>query len=177
VDRGARRDWKWRKDKPSKESVMTVFHKLSRVAISAVIALFALVPIGMAETIDDANAVTVPNARTISYRLAAGAVTAPIGIPGNIPVQLIGVQTTAGFRGVGQASLLSIPGAGGFIEWVGLDSTAGAAITQGFSGALGTKIVFIDFSHQVIVEVASPTSIRVRNASAGQRTGRITLIW
>jgi hypothetical protein len=75
--------------------------------------------------------------------------------------------------------LLSIPGTTGFIEWVGLDSTAGAAITQGFSGATGTKILFIDFSHQVQVEVAGPggSSIRVRNLSGATRTGRLTLTY
>ena len=60
-------------------------------------------------------------------------------------------------------------------EWVGLDSTAGAAITEGSSGTTGTKIVFIDFAHQVIVEVSGPDAIRVRNASGGQRAGRLTL--
>ena len=104
-------------------------------------------------------------------------VTPPIVLPPNTPIQLIGTCLTLNFRGVGQASLLSIPGAGGFIEWVGLDSTAGAAITQGFSGVVGTKILFIDFAHQVRVEVAGPNAIRVRNTAAAPRAGRLSLIW
>ena len=73
--------------------------------------------------------------------------------------------------------MLSIPGAGGFIEWVGLESTAGAAITQGFSGVLGTHILYCDFAHQVDLEVNNATSMRVTNSAAAARTGRITLIW
>jgi hypothetical protein len=123
------------------------------------------------------TSISVANARTVSYSLAAGAVSPPIVVPANIPVQLIGVQTAPGFRGVGQVALLRVPGA--FLEWVGLDSTAGAAITQGFSGVPGTKIVFIDFSHKVQVEVASPDSIRIHNLNTGTalRTGSVTLMW
>lgn len=121
-----------------------------------------------------------PSKVTYTYDLAAGATSAPIRIPDNIPVQLKGVTLTQSVRGVGQAELLSIPGAGGFIEWVGLDSTAGAAITQGWTGAAGTKILFIDYAHQVIVEVAgTPGSgeIRIRNTAGAQRHGVITLVY
>lgn len=121
-----------------------------------------------------------PSRVSFTYDLAAGAISPPIRIPDNIPVQLKGVTLTFNFRGVGQAELLSIPGDGGFIEWVGLDSTAGAAITQGFSGVTGTKILFIDYAHQVIVEVAGPAGsgqIRVRNTAAAPRNGIITLVY
>ena len=120
---------------------------------------------------------TVPTPTRVSHTfdLAPGAVSPPITIPNNIPVQLMGVTNTSGVRGVGQASLLSIPGS--FIEWVGLHSTSGAAITEGFSGAAGTIILFIDFAHQVRVEVASSTQIQIRNAGAGQRTGVITITY
>jgi len=112
---------------------------------------------------------------TVGYSLAAGAVSDPIVPPPNIPVQLTGVLTNAGFRGVGQVALLRVPA--NFIEWVGLDSTAGAALTQGFSGAAGTKIVFIDFAHTVIVEVASTDSIQVHNTNGVPAAGSVTLTW
>jgi hypothetical protein len=118
-----------------------------------------------------------PRKLTIPYSLPAGGVSDPIEIPAEIPVSLTGVNLTSGVRGVGSATLLSIAGVGGFIEWTGLHSTAGSNITQGFDGSPGTDILFIDFSHQVVVEVASPTSIQIHNASAGQRTGNITLTW
>lgn len=128
-----------------------------------------------AQSAPQAITITVPSERVISYSLAAGGVTGCIALPGNVPISVMGVQLTAGFRGIGQVSLLSIPGS--FVEWVGLESTAGAAITQGFSGATGTHIVFIDFSHQVDIEVCAPSSIRVHNTSTGVRTGRVSLIW
>jgi hypothetical protein len=121
-----------------------------------------------------------PTRATYTYDLAAGATSAPIPVPAEIPVTLMGNQLVSGFRGVGQASLLSIPGAGGFIEWVGLHSTSGAAITEGFSGTAGTLILFIDWSHCVRVEVAgTPGSgqIQVRNACGAQRRGVITLTY
>ena len=119
--------------------------------------------------------ITTPNASIVSYSLAAGGVSAPIFPVANQSVLVMGNQLAVGFRGVGQVTLLRIPGA--FLEWVGLDSTASAAITQGFSGAAGTKILFIDFSHQVQLEVASTDSFRVHNLSTGARFGNVTLIW
>jgi hypothetical protein len=76
---------------------------------------------------------------------------------------------------VGQVTLLRVPGS--FLEWVGLNSTAGAGITQGFSGTLGTNIVFLDFAHQVAIQVNSPDSFRIHNGSTGVRFGNVTLIW
>jgi hypothetical protein len=117
---------------------------------------------------------------THAYDLAPGATSSPITVPGNIPVSLLGTQLVSGFRGIGEASLLSIPGAGGFIQWVGLHSTSGAAITEGFSGAPGTLILFIDWSHCVRVEVAGTagsSQIQVRNACGAQRRGTVTLTY
>ncbi len=121
-----------------------------------------------------------PTRATHTYDLAAGATSPPISVPANIPVSLMGTQLVSGFRGVGQASLLSIPGGGGFIEWVGLHSTSGAAITEGFSGTAGTLIVFIDWSHCVRVEVAGTagsSQIQVRNTCGAERRGTITLTY
>jgi hypothetical protein len=121
-----------------------------------------------------------PTRATHNYDLAAGATSAPITIPANIPVSLMGTQLVLGYRGVGQANLLSIPGGDGFIEWVGLHSPSGAAITQGFSGAAGALIVFIDWAHCVRVEVAGAAGsnqIQVRNACTEQRRGTITLTY
>ena len=119
--------------------------------------------------------ITVPQERDINYNLPAGAISAPITLPANQAVFVMGVQTALGFRGVGQVTLLRI--AGSFIEWVGLESTAGAVITQGFSGVAGTHILFLDFSHQVSIEVASPDTIRIHNGSIGIRTGQVKMIY
>jgi hypothetical protein len=121
--------------------------------------------------------VPTPNALEVPYNLAAGAVSAAITPVANKPILLMGVCTTLNFRGVGHVTLLRIAGAGGFIEWVGLNSTALGTITDGFSSTTGTNIVAIDFSNQVHVEVVNPDRIRVANTAAAARAGSLTLIW
>jgi len=118
---------------------------------------------------------TVPNAAVYTYNLAAGANSAAITPVSNQAVMIMGVQTTLGYRGVGSATLLHVPAS--FIEWVGLESTSGSAITQGFSGSAGTHILYLDFSHQVDVQVAGTDTIYIHNGAAAQRTGSLTLIW
>ena len=116
-----------------------------------------------------------PQKLQVTFDLAAGGISAPIALPPNVPVSLTGVVLTESFRGVGQASLLSIPG--NFIESVGLESTAGAVVTQALGFAQGTHVVFLDYEHKVDVEVDSATAIRIHNESTGERTGLVTLIW
>ena len=124
----------------------------------------------------------LPGATRLSFpfNLGPGETSALIDLPPNIPVSLKGATTTSGFRGVGQAEVLSIPGAGGFIEWVGLHSTSLGTISHNYSGAPGSVILYIDFSQQVRVEVggsASSNQIRVTNSSGATRTGVIILIY
>jgi hypothetical protein len=116
-----------------------------------------------------------PHKTVINYSLVPGANSAAITPAPNVPALVMGVCTSLDFRGVGQVTLLHIPRS--FIEWAGLESTAGASITQGFSGFVGTHIVYIDYSHQVDIQVASPDTIRVHNASGALRTGKLTLVW
>ena len=118
--------------------------------------------------------------QTVSYSLAAAAVSPPITLLPNVPIHVLGTQTVFGSWGIGSVSLLSRPGAGGFIEWVGLDSTAGAAITQGFSGVAGTKILFLDFDHCVQLEVAGvggSNRVAVHNLCGAARSGDIRLFY
>jgi hypothetical protein len=119
--------------------------------------------------------ITVPNAASITYSLAAGANSAAITPVASQPVLVMGCQLAVGFRGVSQVTLLRIPA--NFLEWVGLESTAGAAITQGFSANPGTHILFLDFSHQVDLRVASADTFVVHNGSVGARSGVVKLIW
>ena len=118
---------------------------------------------------------TVPNKSVLHYSLAPGANSAAIRPVANVPVLVMGVCTSLGVRGVGQVSLLHITGS--FLEWTGLESPFSASITNGFSGSAGTHIVYIDYSHQVDIQVASPDTIRVHNGSGAVRTGNVTLIW
>jgi hypothetical protein len=116
-----------------------------------------------------------PQKIQVTFDLAAGGVSDPITVPPNVPVSLTGVVLTSGSRGVAQASLLSAPGA--LIQWVGLESTAAAVITQGFTAVQGVHVLYLDFNHLVDVEVDSSTTIRVHNESTGQRSGVVTLTW
>ncbi len=119
--------------------------------------------------------ITAPNAAYITYNLAANTTSAPITPATNRSVLVMGCCTTLGNTGVGQVSLLHIPS--DFIQWVGLESYSSAAITQGASSAVGTHIVYIDFYHQVDIQVASFDTIRILNASTGTRAGNVTLVW
>ena len=156
--------------------------KSARTAISAVFAFVIFAVTANAGDVTSPNAggvtphvATVANAISASYFLGPGQTSASIFVPSFVPVHLVGVQLTFNFRGVGEVALLSVSSF--FLEWVGLESTAGAKITEGFSGVPGTHIVFLDFSHQVDVQVASPITIRIHNASTGTRFGSVTLTW
>ena len=152
---------------------MELRKKLSRPI--ALLSATVVATLTLATVAKATQTISTPNAAIISYSLGAGALSGPIFPAANQAVLVMGTQLASGFRGVGQVTMLRIPG--NFLEWVGLDSTAGAAITQGFSGAAGTKILFVDFSHQVRLEVASTDSFRVNNLSTGARFGNVTLIW
>jgi hypothetical protein len=119
---------------------------------------------------------SVPNSASYSYNLAPGANSAPITPPSNQAVLMLGSQTTVEYRGVAMATILHVPSS--FIEWVGIESTNGAAITEGFSGIAGTHILYLDYSHLVDVEVAGSDTIMVHNANPShQQTGTLELIW
>src|SRR5262245_30819934 len=152
---------------------MNPYRGLSRAAIlfiATIVATLTFVTVAHAVQI-----VTTPNASLIRYNLAAGASSGPIVPVAGQAVHVMGCQTNLGFRGVSYVTLLRVSGS--FLEWVGLESTAGAAITQGFSGAAGTHIVFLDFSHTVDIRVNTPDSFIIHNGNGGPAAGSITLIW
>jgi hypothetical protein len=151
---------------------------MKRYSISKLVPLMlaALVStLTIAVAVQTTQVITTPNAAFISYNLAPGGITGPITPVANQAVAVVGVQTTLGYRGVGQVTLLRIPGS--FLEWVGLESPTPAAITSGFSGTPGTHIVYLDFSHQVDIEVNTTDTFRIHNGCTGQRTGNVSLIW
>ncbi len=87
----------------------------------------------------------------------------------------MGVNTSIGIQGAGQATLSQITG--GVIGWIGLESPPAATITSGFSGTAGDHIVYIDFGQLVDIEVNSADTIRIHNGATAGRTGTVTLIW
>jgi hypothetical protein len=148
-------------------------YKISQLVPLMLAALVGTLTVSVA--VQTTQVITTPNATFISYNLAAGAITGPITPVANQAVLVMGVQNTLGTRGVGQVTLLRVPSS--FLEWVGLESPTPAAITSGFSGAAGTHIVFLDFAHQVDIEVNTTDTFRIHNGSTGQRAGNVTMIW
>jgi hypothetical protein len=129
-----------------------------------------------ADKLDGLDSTQFPRTSVVSFNLAPGADSAPIALPANRPVLVMGVTTTTGYQGVGQVTLLRAPGQ--FIEWTGLDSPISSGIASGFSPAPGYHIVYIDFNHKVDIQVDSPDTLRVHNASPTYtHTGNLTLIW
>jgi hypothetical protein len=123
--------------------------RLGRWIVATTVAITTFAVVTQATT-----TITVPNATTLSYNLGAGGFSGAITPPSNIPVLVMGVCTSVGVRGVGHVTLLRIPGS--FVEWVGLNSTAGASIAQGFSGVVGTHIVFLDLPTRWILRSPPP---------------------
>jgi hypothetical protein len=153
------------------EAIRMRIEKSSRwvaVVLASVVAILTSVVVANAT-----QTITTPNAAFISYSLAASANSAPITPATNRWVLVGGSCTTIG--GVGQVSLQHIPSTG--LQWVGLESYSGAAITQGFSSTAGTHILSIYFFHQVDIRVASIDTILIHNGSAATRAGNVTLIW
>lgn len=146
--------------------------RFGSLILAAVVAILTLSVVGHATQV-----ITTPNAAFFSYSLAAGANSAPVTPVANQSVLVMGTQTTTGFRGIGQVALLHVPS--NFLEWVGLESPSRSTstITSGFSGAAGTHIVFLDFGHQVDIQVNTVDTFRVHNGSPGTMTGNVTLIW
>jgi hypothetical protein len=152
---------------------MQILRKLSTVGGRLGAMLVAVVTLAIVA--HAVQTVVTPNALHVTYNLASGANSAAITPASNLPVFVMGVQTAVGFRGVGEVSLLHVPAS--FLEWTGLESPFAAAITSGFSGTAGTHIVFLDFSHTVDIQVHSADSFVIHNASGGNATGNVTLIW
>ena len=117
-----------------------------------------------------------PGKAVFAYNLAPGANSVPVSVPAaHRAIPVMGQQNALGFRGVRQVTLLWLPGS--FLEWVGLESPNGAAITSAYSSTPGTHIVFLDFAHQVDIQVNSADAFVVHNGSTGARYGSVTLIW
>ena len=118
---------------------------------------------------------TTPNASQTFYSLAANTNTGGIFPASSVPVLVMATCITSGVRGVGQIALLRVPS--NFLEWTGIHSPSGAAITSGFSGSAGVDMLKVSFNGDVVLEVNSTDSFRVRNNSTGVRQGYVTQIW
>jgi hypothetical protein len=129
-----------------------------------------------ADLLDGFDSAAFTRKLVVYFDLVNGAVSAPINIPGaNRAVLVMGTTTTEFFRAVGQVSLMS--SFNQWMAWSGLDGSG--AITSGASSVAGTKIVSLDRTSKVNVEVLTATSIRIRNTatSGAPRAGTLTIIY
>ncbi|MGO9740732.1 MAG: hypothetical protein ACLPN5_04325 [Roseiarcus sp.] len=113
----------------------------------------------------------------VTYTVAAGATSAPIAVPAsNTPVSLTCVSNTAGYRGVGQATMLKV-GPPAFLEWVGMDIATGA-IASGYAGTAGTHVIYCSYTDEYVeIQVYSDTQIQVKNNGTVPVTGVISWLW
>jgi hypothetical protein len=141
--------------------------------------LGVLVVITTVAVVAHASIVTfTPHAAKFTYSLSPGSASSAVLIPGaNQPTLVMGDQLTVGYRGIGQVSLLRVQGQ--FLEWVGLESPYSAAVTSGYGSTFGQHIVYIDWVHNVDIEVVDADHIRVHNSSTSTitATGNVKLIW
>jgi hypothetical protein len=128
-----------------------------------------------ADKLDGLNSTQFARKLVIPFNLAPDAISTQIPVPADQPVFVMGVTSTTMVHGVGQVTLLR--GLNTALWWVGLESTSGSAITQGATSAAGTHIVYIDYEHEVDIEVGGPNTIRVHNGSFFTKSGIVTLIW
>src|SRR6187551_581893 len=124
--------------------------------------VLALLVVMVTSTVVVKSVTTYPTAEAVSYRyaLAPGGSLGATVIGIDRPILLMGCNSTVGNRGIGHVTIQRAFAAPQFLMWVGLESAAGPAITSGFSGVLGTHIVYLDFAHTVDVEVLSAAAIR-----------------
>ena len=92
-----------------------------------------------------------PHKAYYSYSLTPGGYSSAITPASGTSVSVMGTQTANGFRGVGQVSMLHIPGQ--FLEWVGLESAPQTKITSNYSSTFGTHIVYLDWDGSVDLQV------------------------
>jgi hypothetical protein len=116
-----------------------------------------------------------PNKATLTYNLVPGGSSSVITPAGNKPVLVMGTQTAIGDRGVGQVTMLRIPGS--FLEWTGIESPGKVAITQGYGSSFGTHIVYLDYNSTVDIEVNNGDTFLVHNFNSVNMNGNVTLIW
>jgi hypothetical protein len=125
-----------------------------------------------ADRLDGIDSENFTNRRVVRFILAPGGVSAPISVPANRPVLVIGATLTSGHGGVGQVTLVRVPDEN--LTWVSLDSAFGV-VESGKSSTPGDSIVTVDA--RVFIEVNDANSIRISNLNSDERAGILTLMW
>ena len=122
-----------------------------------------------------ATTLTTANSAVTNYNLAAGATSSAITPPTNTGVLLLGSNSTSTNFSVGSVNLVHVSGKE--IRWTGLESPPSGSIVHGASTTPGTHVVFLDYAHQVDVEILSADALVVHNKSTTAQAGSVKFIW
>jgi hypothetical protein len=121
----------------------------------------------------------------IPYNLAPGASSDPITVAADTPVFIIANNTTPGEGGTGSISVQHR--AGYFLEWSGVNSIVAPStatpptLTGGYGPGLGgapvgTKMLAIDYSGTVTLQLADADHFVIHNGSGLTQTGVLWIL-
>jgi hypothetical protein len=111
----------------------------------------------------------------VPFNLAQTATSAPITVPANVPVSVIGTTSNSanpasGFTSVDNITLRRVPGL--FLVW----RDSGGTLHS--TNAAGISMMTLDSTFQgPVVETAGPDAIRIHNTSSSTQIGTVTLMW
>jgi len=144
-----------------------------RFVLASIVTILTLAVVGQA-----VQTITTPNYLTVAYNLVSGANSSAITPAANLPVLVLGDQTTGGNVGSSLVTIVNSVGQGNYLVWNGFESF-GAGLTTGYGPRAGVHIIFIDNAHCVDLKVNNTTSFLVHNGCTYSvpETGNVTLIW
>lgn len=130
-----------------------------------------------ADWLDGFDSTALARVRHVPFTLAAGQSTAPIVLPANLPVHVMGTDGNC----VGGATIFS---KNGLVAWAGAGSCGENNVPFGQASDVGHRILVIEdlggagCPCGVVVQVAAGGAIRVTNTTvANSFSGDLTLVW
>ena len=152
------------------------FVRPAKFILAVIVAALTLAVVGHAT-----QTIVTSNSAVYTYTLNPGQTGENISPPADTPVWITADQTgtVCGCDDVGSSfmTLVNSSNDGGLV-WNGFESNKGG-LTTGYSPTLGTHIMYIDFLHNVDLEVNNGTSFHVTNSSSNGATanGSVTMDW
>lgn len=116
--------------------------------------------------------------QSIAYTVKKGATLKNIAIPvTNRPVRMMVTNITPYYQGVGDATLIAVPGVS--VMWVGTDTYAATNGTteHGSSQNKGTHMLWADYAATVDVQIEDPTTLQIHNGTGEAQNVIITFTW
>jgi hypothetical protein len=152
---------------------MKVGFALKRIGVIAAVVIVVMLAAGVVG--HAGTTFMVPNSTMLNYSLAAGGISDTIYPAINVPVLVLGTNTTPADFSVASATMTHVQGTQ--IRWVGLEAPPSGAVVQGGSATAGAHVMYLDANHQVDIEIDNADTFVIRNKSNTAQTGTVTLIW